>query len=220
MNLFSFSALVLSFFFGSNVFSQNTLKEQLKLLEQNSKTAKFDSIVLFNKDIKNTNIYNNIGLNLCKTLDTLIVFVTKQKHNNETTFDSKIKPFLENQIVELNIQTLNFTDDEDLVYESFTNALNYDNALIRVKVYEDFIVKNFNDPTQMENILIVFSYIKSMCFYLLKEPESPLFKHTTTCFIADLKSYNKVNWNIFALNPGAMLLWTMAACAWDYKPEK
>ena len=61
--------------------------------------------------------------------------------------------------------------------------------------------------------------IKYVCFYVSKEVTNELFKYTINCFKADLKSYNVLNWKVFALHPGAILLWTVVACTWDYKSE-
>lgn len=220
MKFFSCGVFAIPLLFVANSFSQSTLKEQLKIAEQNSITTKLDSIVNSISDLKSANTYDFIGLKACQNLDSLMVFVIAQKQIAAATFDVTIKPYLEEKLLELNMKTLDFTDDENVIYESFINVLNYNNALPTVKLYEDLIVKNYKDQTLMANILTVMSYIKYVCFYVSKEVTNAFFKYTIHCFAADLKSYNVLNWKVFAIHPGAMTLWTIAACAWDAKSEK
>lgn len=220
MKFFSFGVLVMHVLFVVNSFSQNTIKEQLKVIEQSAITAKMDSIVYTIAYLKTSNSYDFIGLNACQSLDTLIVFVAKQKQIATATFEFNIQPYLEKKLLEMNMKTLDFTDDEDLIYESFTSVLNYNNAIPTVQLYEDFIVRNYKDQTLMVNILKVMSYIKYVCFYLSKEVMNVFSNYTIHCFASDLKFYNVLNWKVFAMHPGAIVLWTIAACAWDAKFEK
>ena len=104
--------------------------------------------------------------------------------------------------------------------KSFIKVLNFKNAIPIVQLYEDFILKNYKNQELMSNILTLLSYIKYACFYLLKEVSDPIFKYTIHCFREDVVSYNALNWKVFAIHPGAMLFWTIAACAWDAKFEK
>ena len=220
MKFLSFWALVLPLLFAGNCFSQNTIKEQLKTAEQSSSIAKLDTVVYNISDIKTINSYDSIGLNAFQSLDSLLVFVAAQKQIPASTFDTNIKPYLEKKLLELDTKTLDFTDEEDLIFESFITILNYNNAISIVKIYEELIVKNYKDLAEMATILTVLSYIKYVCFYLSKQTTNALFYYTNNCFAVDLKSYNTLNWKVFALNPGAMLLWVTAACAWDYMSEK
>ncbi len=219
MKLFSFGVFVIHFLFAVNSFSQTTIKEQLKFIEQTAIATKLDSIVYTLDALKSANTYDFMGFNTCQSLDSLITFVAVQKQNKEATFESNIKPYIEKKLLELYMKSLDFTDEEDLIYESFINILNYNNAIPTVQLYEDLIVKNYKDQTVMANILTVMSYIKYVCFYVSKEVTNELFKYTINCFKADLKSYNVLNWKVFALHPGAILLWTVVACTWDYKSE-
>ena len=164
--------------------------------------------------------FENIGLNTIQSLDTLVVFVATQKQSKGTTFDANIKPYLEKKLLERNMKTLDFTDEEGPIYESFIKVLNFKNAIPIVQLYEDFILKNYKNQELMSNILTLLSYIRYACFYLLKEVSDPIFKYTIHCFIEDVVSYNALNWKVFAMHPGAMLFWTIAACAWDAKFEK
>lgn len=203
-----------------NSFSQSTIKEQLKAIEQSAHTAKLDTVVYTIDDLKSLNSYDFIGLNACKSLDTLIVFVAKQRQIASATFELNIQPYLEKKLLEMNMKALDFNDDEDVIYESFINVLNYKNAIPIVQLYEDFIVRNYKDQMLMVNILTVLSYIKHVWFYASKEAMNALFSYTIHCFAADLKFYNVLNWKVFAMHPGAIVLWSIAACTWDAKFEK
>ena len=220
MTFSSFGLRAMSFLFGLNSFSQSTIKEQLKIVEQNCITAKFDSIAFDISDMKSANSYDFIGLNINQNIDSLMAFVAAQKQIKEATFSANIQPYLEKKLIKSNVLTIDFNDDEDFIYESFISVLNYNNAIPTVKLYEDLIVKNHKDQTQMVNILSVMSYVKYVCFYMSKESTNALFSYAINCMKEDLKFYNMFNWKVFALHPEAILLWTIAACAWDYKAEK
>lgn len=220
MKLFSFGVIVIPLLCVANSYCQNTIKDQLMSLEESAITAKSEVIVYTIDGLKSANSYDFIGLNACQSLDTLMVFVAEQKQIAATTFESNIKPYLEKKLVESNMKTLDFTDEEDPIYESFIKVLNFKNAIPIVQLYEEFILKNYKNKELMSNILTLLSYIKYACFYLLKEVSDPIFKYTNHCFREDVVSYNALNWKVFAMHPGAMLFWTIAACAWDAKFEK
>jgi len=220
MKFFSFGLLAMTFLFVANTFSQNTIKEDLKLVEQNCIALKLDSIATKISDLKSANPYDFIGFNGNQSMDSLIVFVATQKQIAAATFETNIKPFLEEKLLEGEKNSFDFSDEEELIFESFLNILNYNNVIVTVKLYEDFIIKNYKDQTLMANILTVLSCIKYVCFYVSKKTEDSFFNYTIDCFEADLKSYNVLNWKVFAANPEAISLWTIAACAWDYKSGK
>jgi hypothetical protein len=220
MKHFSFGAIVILLLFGTNSLSQTTIKEQLKTVEQSVTSSKSDIYIFTVEKLNSVSIYDSIGLKACQCLDSLIAFVATQKQMAGATFDLNVKPYLEKKLLERNMETLDFTDEEDLIYESFINVLNYNNAIITVQLYEDFIVKNYKNQVLMSNILTVLSYIKHTCFYLSKEFSDLPFILTIHCFREDLLSYNVLNWKVFAIHPGAMLIWSIAACAWDAKFEK
>ncbi len=220
MKNFSFGAIVILLLFGTNSLSQTTIKEQLKTLEQSVAATKPNTYVFNVERQKSVSIYDSIGLKACQCLDSLIAFVATQKQMAAATFDLNVKPYLEKKLLERNMETLDFSDEEDLIYESFINVLNYNNAIPTVQLYEDFIVKNYKNQVLMSNILTVLSYIKHTCFYLSNEVSDPTFKYTIHCFREDVLSYNVFNWKVFAIHPGAMLIWSIAACAWDAKFEK
>jgi len=220
MKCFSLGVFSLHLLYVANFFGQTTIKEDLKTLEQSAISAKPSAIAYTIDNLKSDNSFDFIGFNVCQSLDTLIVFVAQQKRIASATFEINIQPYLEKKLLEMNAQTFDFTVDEDLIYESFTGVLNYYNAISIVLLYEDYIVKNYKDQTLMANILTVLSYIKYAFFYLSKITQDAHSKYTADCFAADLETYNVLNWRVFAMHPGAILLFTIAACAWDYNFEK
>ncbi len=220
MKFFSIGIRATALLFGINSVSQNNLKEQLKTLEQSSITTKLDTIVTSNFDLKSTNAYDAFGLNVNQNITSLLTFVGSQKQISTATFETSIKPYLEKIINQSNVSTIDFTDDEDLIFESFINVFDFSNGTNTIQLYEDFIVEKYKNQTGKSLILTVISCIKQLCFYVSKKTTNTFIQFTNNCLQENLKSYNLVNWKIFASNPDAILYWTIATCAWDYKPEK
>ena len=117
MKHFSFGAIVILLLFGTNSLSQTTIKEQLKTVEQSVTSSKSDIYIFTVEKLNSVSIYDSIGLKACQCLDSLIAFVATQKQMAGATFDLNVKPYLEKKLLERNMETLDFTD-EDILREA------------------------------------------------------------------------------------------------------
>ena len=217
MKFFLVAAMTLQLLFVANTFAQNELKEKLKSLE-NSAFA-LDSELQKNvaKEVKLTANFNDLQIGQC--LDSVISFVVVKKENNQATFDKEIKPFLEAKLIEWNMFSINFSDEEEMIYDSFVKIVQWQNTIQLVQLYEDFIVTNYKDLQQMKSILSVFWYVKKSFSYMSNLSESKVNQFVIRKLNEEFQSYNAVNWIVFAMHPGAMLLWLTATYTWDYDKE-
>jgi hypothetical protein len=209
MKIFLVVVVLLQFLFVADTFAQNELKEKLKLLEN-----KDFSLV---SEIENGSETNRLGEDIESCLDSLISFVVSQKGVSEATFDKNIKPYLDKKLTAYNMIPIDFSDDEEMIYESFIKTLKWESIMESVKLYEGFIVKNYKDPLPIKSILIVLLFVKNVCIYTGKKSEASINSIIKGKLNEEFQSYNNANWNVFALNPGAMVYWLTATWVWDYK---
>ncbi len=217
MKFFLVAATTLQLLFVANTFAQNELKEKLKSLESSALALDLESQMSVAKEVKLTADFDDLQIGQC--LDNVISFVVLQKENSQATFDKEIKPFLDAKLIEWNMFPIDFSDDEEMIYDSFVKTVQWQNAIALVQLYEDFIVINYKDLQQMKSILRVFWYVKKSFSYMSNSSESKVNQFVISKLNEEFQSYNAVNWIVFAMHPGAMLLWLTAIYAWDYNKE-
>lgn len=201
---------ILFFLLAINCYAQKELIDKLKIIELNFATSTFDTIISQNK----SSLYQSISLELDTKIDTVKQFISNQKRDSEITFESTIQPFLLEQLAEINSQSIDFNEQEELIFESFAKDINWNTTLQRLLVYENFIDANYKDSSQIKNLIYVLNVIHYMHFYANETQENKVEK-TLICLKENFEYYNAVNWKVFALNPTAMILWTIATCIWD-----
>ncbi len=217
MKFFLVAAMTLQLLFVANTFAQNELKEKLKSIESSALALDLESQKNVAKEVKLTADFNDLQLGHC--LDSVISFVILQKENSQATFDKDIKPFLVVKLIGWNMFPIDFSDDEEMIYNSFVKTVQWQNTIALVQLYEDFIVTNYKDLQQMKSILSVFWYVKKSYDYMSNVSENKVNQFVISKLNEEFQSYNAVSWIVFAMHPGAMLLWLTATYAWDYHKE-
>ncbi len=217
MKFFLVAAMTLQLLFVANIFAQNELKEKLKSLENTAFSLDSESQKNIANKVKLTADFDDLQIGQC--LDSVISFVVLQKKNSQATFDKEIKPFLDAKLIEWNMFPIDFSDDEKMIYDSFVKTVQWQNTVALVQLYEDFIVTNYKDLQQMKSILSVFWYVKKSYDYMSNVSENKVNQFVINKLNEEFQSYNAVSWIVFAMHPGAMLLWLTATYAWDYHKE-
>jgi hypothetical protein len=210
MKFFSFGIVVQLFLLNMFSFGQNALKEPLKNLELVVTSSKLDSV--------STTIQSNLKLDakpllFLSILDELKDFVTIQKQNKSAVFEVDIQSFMNKKLTLIEATTIDFNEEEELIFESLSKVLKWSKAMETVTLYEDFIVNNYKEQSKINNLLIVFNYIKQFRIYLsnLNPNEVSIFN----CVNEEMESYNAINWTVLAMHPEALLFWTLASCTWE-----
>ena len=90
----------------------------------------------------------------------------------------------------------------------------------RTNLYQDFILKNTTDLEEMQSVLSVLSFIKQLYFYINSKKAERLESEVYKCIQENFKNNNELDWQVFALNPGRMVFWTLATCEWEKPIEK
>jgi hypothetical protein len=210
MKFFSFGITVHLLLFGAFSFGQKSIKESLRDIELVVTSSKLDSV--------STKIESNLKLDskpllFLSILDELKDFVTIQKQNKNAVFEFDIQSFMENKLTLIEVATIDFNEEEELIFGSFTKVLKWSKAMKTVTLYEDFIVNNYKEQSKINNLLIVLHYIKQFRIYLsnLNPNEASIFN----CVNEEMESYNAINWTVLAMHPEALLFWTLASCTWE-----
>lgn len=193
--------------------AQIKLKDKLRELE-NGKYIKqdFPEPVGKVKYQKEKQPYDQLEL----VLDSLIVFV-RTKKQQDALFEKEVEPYLNEKLSPGRLILFEFNEEEELVYESFLMALNWEDLTSRIAVYEDFIFINHKDIEPFQSILRLFSYLRKVQGYITMHNQNiPIRRHLE----ADFKAYNAMDWMVFLRHPDAMILWLTAVYAWNCDPQK
>lgn len=215
MKLIVFIAAILPCLFTTKLSAQNELKEKLKVLENTAFVSDFEVQNLTNIELSKA--ATNFNLRLSQTLDSLMVFVRFQKATTSATFENSVAPYIGENLHELGTSQLEFTDQEELILDSFFKMLQWKRALEICFIYEDFIAKNFKSPTDVPSVCYVLSYLKYIQFYQKIQPSTSTDTTLAAKMNAVFEHYNSVHWKVFAKHPSATLLWLVATLEWDSK---
>lgn len=218
MKLMSFGELAIGLLFALNSFGQQYSREQLKNLEVAASAIKKDTAIINLEQLKSESDFDLIANKAFQNLDAVVAFVTDEKRDKTNTFAEKVIPFLDAKCNELNLKELSFNEDEKAIYDSFLQFLEWDKTIETVKLYERFVLENKIERT--ESLLTVFSFIKCTYFFLKRYDKQHLKLTGYECLAENFKGSNEVDWDVFSFNPGRLVFWTIAACAWEAKSEK
>ena len=206
--------------FGINSYAQNYSKEQIKAVEQEAASIKTDTTTIAFYNLKTENDFDLDATKTFQTLDSILVFIAIKKQDKANIFEDIIAPYLEVKSNELDLKTLNFSEDEKLIYDSFLQVLEWRKAIEIVSLYEGFILKSYKEPEKMESVLTVLSFIKYLHFYIKGKEKLQSESFVYKCLAENFEENNEVDWRVFALDPARLIFWTITACAWDVKSEK
>lgn len=198
-----------------NCLGQPDAKENLRLLE--SRDAAFLSAIRADaiKKIKTGRETEEVQLGQC--LDSLIAYVSVEKAKQDATFDSVVKPYLEQKLIKWNMHPLDFSEEEEAVLDSFVENSDWPHVTEITTLYEDFVTYKCKDRGKWKSLLTFFSSVKAIHAYLSNNPDQSLVKTKLTEALTD---YNAVDWSIYAMDPGAMMVWMAATFAWEGTDEK
>ncbi len=198
-------------------YGQSGLREKLKLLEK-GELPELQEKSCQKRAVKNSGA-ERVNPNISKELDSLMVFVSLQKTLREATFQNNILPYLEKKIIRDSLFQIDFSDDEELVFESFLATFQWENATAAVGLYEDFIARNFTDLQPFQSIFTVFFYIRQIKAYATGSKENSTKNEFCKRLDQEFSEYNQIHWKVFAMQPAALLLWFSAAYIWEEKNE-
>jgi hypothetical protein len=217
MKSFLYGIIVIPLLFAVNSYGQLYSKDQLKDVEAAAVWAGKDTLSFTIEELKTENSFNSVAIKAFQIVDSLILFVSTKKQDKKATFDSVVVPFLEIKCRELNFESLNLNEDETLIYDSFLQVFKWDKTIEIVRLYEVYIFKNSKDQEEAKSLLTVLSFIKQVYFYIKSKTVHQSDPYL--CIAANFDNNNEVDWRVFAQNPCKLIFWTIAACAWEAKPE-
>lgn len=207
------------FWYADISYGQQFTREQLKSLEEEVMSAKSDTLTLISYQPQKTNDFDAVAVKTFESIDSLRQFVLTKKLEKTASFEADVIPFLEAKCNALGIETFDFTEDEEQLYDNFFRDFKWDKTVKTNAIYEVFILKNATEKVKCESFLMVLSFLKQLYFYIKSQngiASSPNYR----CFADNFEYNNEFDWKVFALNPGRLILWTMASCAWNTKSEK
>jgi hypothetical protein len=222
LRIFAISILTLLFVCSCTERIENNDKTNLDNLQ--SKLVQFEKkFNEKNKVLKYTlnevksfkNPYDSSGEKLLKNVKSLSDFISNQRRNSRSTFEGEVKPFVDKQVLTLKNVDLKFNKEEEALYNSFLRKFQFNNAIFIVKLYEDFVFKNYNNPSDVKRFLIVISNIKFTAYSISVNKTAQWEGCADDCMRDNYAGYNAVDWLQFSINPGADVLWTYASCVWD-----
>jgi hypothetical protein len=216
MKLIVFIAAILPYLFVTKLTAQNELKEKLKELENSAFVSRFE--VQNSTDMESAKASTNFNLRFSQSIDSLIAFVRFQKATTSATFENSVAPYIGENLRELGTSQLEFTDQEELILDSFFKMFQWKSAPEICFRYEDFIAKNFKSPADAPSVCYVLSYLKYIQLYQNIEPSPTTAATLAAKMNAVFERYNSVHWMVFAKHPCATLLWLVATLEWDSKP--
>ena len=200
-----------------NSFGQS-LEEKLKDLEGTSLKLEQDNDKFPFESIKSdNNSYDNNGLelyNAIKEIDNII----KEQKEKKVDYVKEVKPLIDNLQSKLPFKDLELNNDEQLLFDSFIKDIDINTALVKAKLYEDFISKNYKNQDEVKNMLIILSEFKYISYETARGSRSlsGFESCVDSCMDRTFSHYNAVDWFIFiAGNPGRAVLQVFASCGWD-----
>jgi len=220
MKFFSFGVITATFLFALNLTGQKYTKEQLNSLEQEVLLIKNDSAFFALDKPTTENQFDLYASKVVQSADSLLVFATSQKHDKTGAFETAILPVLEVKCKKLDLKALRFNEDETMVFDSFLQVLEWGKALATVNLYNDFILKNTTNLEEAQAVLTVLAFIKHLNYHLKSKIKVNSRAIVYECVAANFNINNDIDWQVFALNPGRMVFWTLASCAWEIPIEK
>lgn len=219
MKLLLLGLTTLALLFALNVNGQTYSKEQLKILEQEVNSVKTDTTSFTLEQLKISE-FDLVASRAFQFIDSLSAFVSNKKSDRINNFETDIVPYLVVNCNELNLTTLHFSEDEALLYDSFLQVLRWDNAIGAVELYKSFIFNNEDALAVSKSILTVLSFVKYLRYYSQSKESSRSENDVYRCILENFEHSNEIDWKVFALNPGKLIFWTIAACVWETKSEK
>lgn len=215
MKLFLFLAMALPFLLVTKTAAQTDVKEKLKVLENNILQSHFTTPIASQDQAT----ADDLELQLSIALDRLIGFVILQKTSKDNTFDANIKPYIEENALLFNASSTDFTDEEELIFDSFLKVFQWQKTPRIVQWYQEFISKNQEDISEMNSLKTVLSCIESTYHFTTKHYLVEPNKSIAAKITQEFESYNTVHWKVFAMQPNALLFWLIATIVWDF-PDK
>jgi hypothetical protein len=216
MKLFLFVAMALPFLLVTKTAAQSDLKEKLKVLESTINESQSTTQAA----LQNPTSPVDFEWQLSITLDRLIAFVVLQKTIKDAAFEANVTPFIEENVLPFNTSSTDFTEEEEMIFDSFIKVLQWQEATKMVQLYQEFIIKNYEGISEMNSLKTVLSYIVSIQRYIVKQQLLEPNKNIALKINEEFEDYNSVHWRVFALQPRTMLLWVIASAVWDYHREK
>lgn len=160
------------------------------------------------------NEYDFYGEKLLNSIDALFLYIDENSSNS--TFDEDFESFIQNEISRVNPSNIEFNIDEQSLFDSFINKVMSSSDPISIaKEYEDFAIENYQDQALVGNFLIVVSEFKYAEFANKRKTLKQVEACADECMEDNYASYGFVRWAAFAVNPGADVLWSYAACIED-----
>ena len=213
MKLFLFVAMALPFLLVTKTAAQSDLKEKLKVLENTA----VESQSTTQEALQNPASPDDFEWQLSITLDRLIAFVVLQKTIKDATFEANVTPFIEENVLPFNTSSTDFTEEEEMIFDSFLKVLQWQEATKMVQLYQEFIIKNYEGISEVNSLNKVLSYIECLQRYTVKQQLLEPNKNIALKINEEFEDYNTVHWRIFALQPHKLLLWLIATTVWDYQ---
>ena len=220
MKFSSNGTLAITLLFALNSNAQRYTNEQLKTIEQEAFSIEKGTAFLVIEKPATKEKYDLFVDSVFQSADSLLVYVVNKKQDKANTFETAVLPFLETKCNELDVKISHFNEDETMLFDSFLKVLKWDNVVEEVNLYQDFIRKNNTNLEETQSVLIVLSFIKQLYYYINLKKNSELVSGFYECISENFKNNNEVDWQVFALNPLKLVLWTFVTCAWDAKIEK
>src|SRR6478672_1194793 len=206
---FSSIGLITALLFAVPTYGQLFSWEQLKTLEDDVSVIKSDTTTVSSYQLETTDSLDLAVVKTFNVVDSLLVFIDLKKNDPSSVFEADIIPFIENECRKSGIQTFDFSEGEDQIFDSFLKVFKWEKVIETVGLYETLVLNNRNEKERCESFLTVVFFIKHLYWYIngKKEiPNSTIYK----CFSQNFESNNEVDWRVFALNPGKLIFWTMA----------
>jgi hypothetical protein len=206
-----------------NLDSTNELSKKLTLFEKtlNNERLYISKTSFTIDEVKSDfNDYDSDGYILYNAINSFSDYIIDYKNNHPNYAIEDLNPYITNEISNLGYnQSIQFNENEQLLFDSFIKDLLFENAIERIKDYEQFVANNFSNQADVKNFLITISKIKFTAHTFRKRPLSDRISDweicVTDCMRAKFSSYNVVDWIGFvATNPGANVLWQFGSCSW------
>lgn len=205
------------FICGQNVFAQGDIRSKLTILEKSLSSLNEDESKYTIENVSNSNNrYDDYGRSTYNRFETIDNFLKgfKVKPN----YEKDVKPFIENQIKQIEPYNIDFSGDVKLIYDSYTKSMKYKSSIQISKAYENFISENYSDQSKIKDLLQVISNTKYSTFKAKGKKKTFSIREqcANNCMQDMFEGFNPIQWAEFAVGfLGGSLFWAYGSCWYD-----